>query len=207
MPVVFPFSVLRPPGGPRSLPLRYRVLLPREAVRLPRCCPFYYPLYQRVQQEWQGRAGCSSGRWRRTRGCRSPDARRRRSSIPASSSTQSYPHAWAEPLRAGPRVVAFGSMAALLRPWAIPHRCAAIGGLAYAFGGPVLFQYLQRHLPWAGRARRPWGLRAADRLVRSGDRRTLQEPAAVYLALQVLGGDAEAAYLTAALRRSSAPGG
>ena len=47
-----------------------------------------------------------------------------------------------------------------------------------------------------GAAWLPWGLRAIDRLLRQGRRRGAVELAAV-LALQVLGGDPEAAYLTA----------
>ena len=86
-------------------------------------------------------------------------------------------------------------MWALSRHWNVTPAGAAIGSMAYAFGGTVLFQYCNV-IFLVGAAWLPWGLRAADRLVRSDHRGALPELAAV-LALQVLGGDAEAAYLTA----------
>src|SRR5205807_4236947 len=70
-----------------------------------------------------------------------------------------------------------------------------LAGLSYAFGAPVLFQYCFVN-DLVGAAWIPWGLRAIDRLLRRGRRRDVAELAAV-LALQVLGGDPEAAYLTA----------
>ncbi len=70
-----------------------------------------------------------------------------------------------------------------------------LGGLGYAFGAPVLLQH-GNVIFLVGAAWVPWGLRAIDRQLR------LRKPCgmaelAVVLALQVLGGDPEAAYLTA----------
>ena len=66
---------------------------------------------------------------------------------------------------------------------------------------PSLDVVVERHqlgkIFLVGAAWAPWGLRAVDRLLRRGRRLGAAELAAV-LALQVLGGDPEAAYLTAA---------
>ena len=70
-----------------------------------------------------------------------------------------------------------------------------LAGLSYAFGAPILFQY-GNVIFLVGAAWMPWGLRAIDRLLRQRRRRGGVE-LAVVLALQVLGGDPEAAYLTA----------
>ena len=70
-----------------------------------------------------------------------------------------------------------------------------LGGLSYAFGAPVLFLYCYV-IFLVGAAWIPWGLWAIDRLLRQGRLRGGGE-LAVVLALQVLGGDPEAAYLTA----------
>lgn len=76
-------------------------------------------------------------------------------------------------------------------PWA-----ASLAGLGYAFGAPVLYQHCNI-IYLVGAAWMPWGLLAVDRLVRLG-RRTGVVELAVVLALQVLGGDPQAAYLTVA---------
>src|SRR5262249_5219880 len=81
------------------------------------------------------------------------------------------------------------------------------GGLSYAFGAPVLLLY-SNVIFLVGAAWVPWGLCALDRLLRQGRRRGVVELAAV-LALQVLGGDPEAAYLPAACgaRYAAVPAG
>ncbi len=85
---------------------------------------------------------------------------------------------------------------ALGRSFGISGTGTLLGGLSYAFGGSVLSQYCNV-IFLVGAAWVPWGLRAIDRLLRQGRRLGGAELAAV-LALQVLGGDPEAAYLTAA---------
>jgi len=156
---------------------------------------FYYPLYQRVQQEWRaGRVPL----WEMEENAGMPLMGNPAAAVlyPGKLIYALFPYAWAARLYVLAHVfLAFGGMWALLRRWEVTPVGAAIGSLAYAFGGPVLFQYCNV-IFLVGAAWAPWGLLAADRLVRSGDRRALPELAAV-LALQVLGGDAEAAYLTA----------
>src|SRR5262249_25843432 len=93
-------------------------------------------------------------------------------------------------------VVAFLGMLTLGRSCRVSWAGSYLAGLSYAFGAPVLFQYCFVNV-LVGAAWIPWGLWAIDRLLRQGRRRAGVELAAV-LALQVLGGDPEAAYLTAA---------
>ena len=88
---------------------------------------------------------------------------------------------------------------------------SAIAGLSYAFGGVVLSDYFNI-IYLVGAAWLPLGFRAADRWLRLGLRSGLVE-LAVVLAMQVLGGDPEAAYLTVlcafgyALGLARSPGG
>src|SRR5262245_11169706 len=90
--------------------------------------------------------------------------------------------------------LAFITMRALLRHWPISATGATIGAMAYAFGGPVLFQYCNVVF-LVGAAWMPLGLRSADRWIRLGERRAIGG-LAVILAMQTLGGDPEAAYVT-----------
>ena len=156
---------------------------------------FYYPLYQRVQQEWR------AGRiplWEMEENAGMPLLGNPAAAVlyPGKLIYALFPYAWAARVYVLAHVLlAFGGMWALLRHWEVTPAGAAIGSLAYAFGGPVLFQYCNV-IFLVGAAWVPWGLRAADRLVRLGQRSALPGLATV-LALQVLGGDAEAAYLTA----------
>ncbi len=91
--------------------------------------------------------------------------------------------------------LAFGAMRVLLRHWSISPTGATIGAIAYAFGAPVLFQY-GNVVFLVGAAWMPLGLRSADCWIRLGELRALGGLATV-LALQMLGGDPEAAYLVA----------
>ena len=85
-------------------------------------------------------------------------------------------------------------MVALTRSWGVSRTGATLAGLTYAFGGPVLTDYFNI-IYLVGAAWVPLGLRAADRWLRLGRRLALAELAGV-LAMQMLGGDPEAAYLT-----------
>jgi hypothetical protein len=171
------------------------VLLRGEQFAFRDAAHFYYPLYQRVQQEWR------AGRlplWEMEENAGMPLLGNPAAAVlyPGKLIYALFPYAWAARLYVLTHVLlAFGGLWALLRHWEVTRAGAAIGSLAYAFGGPVLFQYCNV-IFLVGAAWAPWGLLAADRLVRSGDRRALPELAAV-LALQVLGGDPETAYLTA----------
>ena len=156
---------------------------------------FYYPLYERVQREWrEGRIPL----WEMEENAGMPLLANPAAAVlyPGKLIYAVFPYPWAARLYVVAHVLlAFAGMRALLRHWEVTPAGAAIGGLAYAFGGPVLFQYCNI-IFLVGAAWMPWGFRAADRMVRQGRRRALPE-LAVVLALQVLGGDPEAAYLTA----------
>jgi hypothetical protein len=92
-------------------------------------------------------------------------------------------------------LIAFLGLLVLGRSLGVSWAGSCLGGLSYAFGAPVLFLY-SNPICLVGAAWVPWGLCAIDRLIRQGRRRAGIGLAAV-LALQVLGGDPEAAYLTA----------
>src|SRR3954449_11026238 len=94
----------------------------------------------------------------------------------------------------GHTLLAFATMLALSRHWGTSWVGSAFGALAYAFGGPILFQYCNI-IYLVGAAWVPLGFRAVDRWVRLGRRTALAELGAV-LAMETLGGDLESAYLT-----------
>lgn len=155
---------------------------------------FYYPLYQRVQEEWKG------GRWPLWE----PEENGGMPLLGNPTAAVLYPGKLVfavtpYPLGArlyviGHTLLAFATMVALLRSWGVGAVGSGIAGLAYAFGGPVLFQYCNI-IYLVGAAWAPLGLRAADRWLRLGRPGALLELAAV-LALETLGGDPEVAYLT-----------
>jgi hypothetical protein len=89
--------------------------------------------------------------------------------------------------------VAFLSMLVLMRSWGTSAIGSALSAMAYAFGGPILFQY-SNIIYLVGAAWLPLGLHAVDRWVRLGRRWGLVE-LAVVLSLQVLGGEPQSAYL------------
>ena len=89
--------------------------------------------------------------------------------------------------------VAFAAMLVMLRGFGLSASGSALGALAYAFGGPVLFQY-SNAIYLVGAAWLPLGFLAAEGWLRRGDRRSLAGLGFV-LALQCLGGDVQAAYL------------
>ena len=157
---------------------------------------FYYPLYQRVQQEWEaGRLPlwASEENW----------AARRCSANPTSAvlypgkliyAGLSYPRA-AKAYVIAHVLLAFVAMAAMLRRFEVSAIGSALGGLAYAFGAPVLTQY-SNIVFLVGAAWMPLAFRFADGWVRLRRPRSLAGLALV-LAMLVLGGDPEAAYLAA----------
>jgi len=155
---------------------------------------FYYPLYYRVQQEWQ------AGRWPLW----DPWQNAGQPLLGNPMSAVLYPgklvygpvsYAWGTRLYVvGHTALAFAGMVALARSLGVSTVGAGISGLSYAFGGPVLFQYCNV-IYLVGAAWLPWGLRAAERLVRLRRAGPLVE-LAIVLAMQVHGGDPQAAYLT-----------
>jgi hypothetical protein len=155
---------------------------------------FDYPLYLRVQQEW------SAGRWPLWEPGQNggmPLLGNPMAAVlyPGKLLYALLPYPWAARLYViAHTVVAFFGLLALGRSCGSSWMGSCLGGLSYAFGAPVLYQYCNANF-MVGAAWIPWGLCATDRLLRQGWRRGGVELAAV-LALQVLGGDPQAAYLT-----------
>jgi hypothetical protein len=156
---------------------------------------FYYPLYQRVQQEWE------AGRWPLWE----PEENGGMPLLGNPVAAVLYPgkvlfvlpYPWAARVYVIAHVVlGCAAMALLLRSWCVSRIGSSLGAIAYGFGAPVLSLYCNV-IYLVGAAWAPLGLLAVDRLVRLKRRRALVELAAV-LALQVLGGDPEAAYLVVA---------
>jgi hypothetical protein len=155
---------------------------------------YYYPLYQKVQQEW------SAGRWPLWE----PEENGGMPLLGNPTAAVLYPGKIIfamvpYPLAArlyvvGHTLLAYATMFALLRSWRTSAVAAALGAASYAFGAPVLFQYCNV-IYLVGAAWAPLGLLAADRWIRLGQRPALLGLTAV-LALETLGGDPETAYLT-----------
>jgi hypothetical protein len=156
---------------------------------------FYGPLYRRVQREWQaGRVPL----WEPEENGGAPLLGNPTAAVlyPGKVLYAWLPDAWALRLYVvGHTILAFAGMHALGRTWELSGIGSTIAAIGYAFGAPVLFQH-SNLIYLVGAAWVPLGVRAADRWLRSGRRTGLAELAAV-LALQTLGGDPEAAYLTA----------
>ena len=154
---------------------------------------YYYPLHERVQQEW------NEGRWplwEPEENAGVPLLGNPTAAVlyPGKLVFAVLPYAW------GARIyivmhtaLAFVAMLVLLRSWGISWSGSGLGALSYTFGAPILFQYCNV-IFLVGAAWLPLGMRAIDRWVRLGRRWGLWELAAV-LAMQVLGGDPQAAYL------------
>jgi hypothetical protein len=148
---------------------------------------FYYPLYQRVQEEWQ------AGRiplWEMEENAGMPLLGNPTAAVfyPGKVVYGLFPYPWAARLYVvGHVLLAFAGQWLLLRSWGVGQAGRALGGLAYAFGGPVVFQYCNI-IFLVGAAWAPWGFRAADRMLRLGRRWAILE-LAVVLVLETLGGD------------------
>ncbi len=155
---------------------------------------FYYPLHWRVQQEW------SAGRlplWEPGSSGGAPILGSPMAAVlyPGKLVFALLPYAWGVRIyTVGHELLAFGGMWWLLRSWGASRTGSAIAGLSYAFGGPVFSDYFNI-IYLVSASWMPIGLLAADRWLR------LRRPMApiglaLILAMQVLGGDPEAAYLT-----------
>jgi hypothetical protein len=165
---------------------------------------YYYPLYQRVQQEWE------AGRWPLW----APEINGGSPLLADPTAAVLYPgklvfavlpYSWA--LRAyvvAHVILAYATMRAAARNWGISPVGSALAAQAYAFGAPILFQY-SNVVFLVGAAWAPLAFRGADRWVRQ-DRRGGIGELALALALQFLGGDAEAAYLSAVCAAGYAAG-
>ena len=156
---------------------------------------FYYPLYERVQREWE------AGRiplWEPAENSGAPLLGNPIAAVvyPGKIIYSALTYPWAARVYVlAHSVLACVAMAALLRRWSISPVGSALGALAYGFGAPVLFQSCNVVF-LVGAAWAPLGFRAADGWLRLGRWWGLGELALV-LAMQFLGGDAEAAYVTA----------
>jgi hypothetical protein len=154
---------------------------------------FYYPLHQRVQEEWnQGRWPL----WEPEENAGIPLLGNPAAAVfyPGKLVFAVLPYAW------GARIyivmhtaLAFVAMLGLMRSWGISWSGSGLGALSYTFGAPILFQYCNV-IYLVGAAWLPLGMHAVDRWVRHGRRWGLWE-LAVVLSMQVLGGDPQAAYL------------
>lgn len=155
---------------------------------------FYYPLYQRVQAEWQ------AGRWplwEPEENAGMPLMGNPTAAVlyPGKIIYAVLPYAWGARIYVvAHTLLAFVAMMALTRWWRVSWVGATIAGLAYAFSGPILFQYCNI-IYLVGASWAPLGFRAVDRWLRFGKRLALLELTAV-LAMEALGGDPEVAYLT-----------
>jgi hypothetical protein len=171
------------------------VLLGGEQFAYGNAAYFYYPLYLKVQEEW------NAGRWPLWNPAQNggePLLGNPMAAVlyPGKALYAVLPYAWAARLYViAHSILAFLGVRALARTCGLSRVGSNLGGLSYAFGAPILLLY-SNVIFLVGAAWAPWGLRAIDRLLRQGHRLAIVELAAV-MAMQVLGGDPEAAYLTA----------
>jgi hypothetical protein len=155
---------------------------------------FYYPLYLRIQQEW------IAGRWPlwdpgQNAGVPLLGIPMTAVFYPPKLLFACFVYPWATRLYTIAHVaLAWAGMFALARAWRLSHTAAGLAAITYAFGAPVLFQYCNI-IYLVGAAWVPWGFLALEHLLHRNHRCGLPGLAAV-LAMQVLGGDPEAAYLT-----------
>jgi len=154
---------------------------------------YYYPLYQRVQNEW------SRGRWplwEPEENAGMPLLGNPTAAVlyPGKLVFALLPYAWgARVYVVGHSALAFLSMLVMTRSWGTSWFGSALSALAYAFGVPILFQHCNV-IYLIGAAWLPLGFRAVDRWVRLGRRWGLLE-LAIVLSMQTLAGDPQAAYL------------
>ena len=154
---------------------------------------YYYPLYQKVQSEW------AAGRiplWDPSENAGMPLLGNPTAAVlyPGKLIFALFSYPWAVRLYAvAHSALAFAGAWVLLRGWRASTTGATLAGLSYAFGAPVLFQYCNI-IFLVGAAWIPWGCWAVDRWLRLGRASGVLVLAAV-LAMQVLGGDPESAYL------------
>lgn len=154
---------------------------------------FYYPLYQKVQQEW------NAGRvplWEIEENAGMPLLGNPTAAVfyPPKILYGLFPYAWGARLYIVVHTaLAFAAMVVLLRSWGTTWVGSGIGAMAYAFGAPILFQSANV-IYLVGAAWLPLGVHAVDQWVRRGRRWALIE-LAVVLAMQLLGGEPQSGYL------------
>jgi hypothetical protein len=154
---------------------------------------YYYPLYERVHQEW------NEGRWplwEPEENSGMPLLGNPTAAVlyPGQILYRILPYAWGARLYiVAHSLLAFAGMLLLVRSWGTSATGSALAALSYAFGAPILFQYCNV-IYLVGAAWTPWGFWAVDRWLRRGRRRALLG-LAVVLAMQTLGGDPESSYI------------
>jgi hypothetical protein len=154
---------------------------------------YFYPLYERVQDEW------SAGRlpiWEPGENGGTPVLGNPTAAVvyPGKLIFALVPYDWGLPLYVvAHQVMAFAFLLVLVRSWGVSWTGAYLAGFVYAFGGPVLSDYFNV-IYLVGAAWTPLAIWAADRWLRLGRRAALVALALV-LAMQILGGDPESAYL------------
>jgi hypothetical protein len=154
---------------------------------------YYYPLYKRVQAEWdQGRWPL----WEPEENAGLPLLGNPTAAVfyPGKLVFAVLPYSWAARVYIlAHSALAFLTMLFLMRRWGTSWVGSAHSAMAYAFGAPILFQYCNI-IYLVGAAWLPLGIHAVDWWARLGRRWGLVELALV-LSMQVLGGDPQAAYL------------
>ena len=154
---------------------------------------YYYPLNQRVQEEWnQGRWPL----WEPEENSGMPLLGNPTAAVlyPGKLVFAVLPYAWgARVYIVAHSALAFFAVLLLMRSWGTTWYGSSLSALAYAFGAPILFQYCNI-IYLIGAAWLPLGVHAVDRWARLGRRWGLLE-LAIVLSMQVLGGDPQAAYL------------
>ncbi len=154
---------------------------------------YYYPLYQRVQQEWD------AGRiplWEMEENAGMPILGNPTAAVfyPLKLVYAAFSYPWATRLYVvAHTIVAFVTMLVLMRSWKTSWTGSGLSAMAYAFGSPVLFQSCNI-IYLVGASWLPLGVHAVDRWVRRGRRWGLVE-LVIVLALQTLGGEPQSAYL------------
>src|SRR4051812_13479261 len=135
---------------------------------------YYYPLYERVQKEWD------AGRWPLWE----PEENGGMPLLGNPTAAVLYPgkviygvlpYAWgARIYTVAHTMLAFAAMLALMRNWGTSWTGSTVSALAYAFGAPILFQYCNI-IFLVGAAWTPLGFHAVDRWLRLGLRVGLLE--------------------------------
>jgi hypothetical protein len=155
---------------------------------------FYYPLYYRVQQEW---AAGHLPLWEPGENGGTPLLGSPMAAVlyPGKILFAFVPYAWGVRLYVlAHELLAFSATLVLARSWGISYAGASLAALSYAFCGPILSNHFNV-IYLVGAAWIPLGFYATDRWLRRRRYSALAELAFV-LAMQILGGDLECAYVT-----------
>ncbi len=154
---------------------------------------YYYPLHARVQKEWEARRWPL---WEPEENGGMPLLGNPTAAVlyPGKVVFAVLPYKWAARVYiVAHSALAFAAMLCLMRSWGAGWTGSGVSALGYTFGAPILFQS-HNIIYLVGAAWLPLGVHAVDQWVRLGRRWAVLELAAV-LALQVLGGDPESAFL------------